>query len=194
MNYRVFIRMTVEVLLILRKIPMKNQTFEQRNNFDCKVWLFMIFFFSISCTFQNIISKTSIYSHEIKVWSVFCVYLQIRADEYCWTCHLLEPTLFCTECIRSFHTSPACSGSPPNKMSADEVARWKCPECINIHIDETKQKCVDFFLIFRHISSFFLNKNVQIVIESSFKRKFLYFAEISTWFTWIMCWNSFPIC
>ncbi|XP_031634366.1 uncharacterized protein LOC116347779 [Contarinia nasturtii] len=59
-------------------------------------------------------------------------------DEYCWKCHKTEPGLFCTECERAFHISPACSKS--KAMTAEAQSLWRCPECINFERDRVESQ------------------------------------------------------
>ncbi|XP_055301652.1 uncharacterized protein LOC129568114 [Sitodiplosis mosellana] len=56
-----------------------------------------------------------------------------ESDAFCWSCHRDEPELFCSECVRSFHISPACSRA--KKMNAEAMGIWRCPDCIELEKD-----------------------------------------------------------
>lgn len=53
-------------------------------------------------------------------------------DKFCWKCHQIEANIYCSSCVRSYHDS--CLKA--KQMSADEMAKWQCPECIELHAAE----------------------------------------------------------
>lgn len=109
----------------------------QRNSYDKKAkWpTCCIFNKPLTKNFfqRNLFAKHTIFL-KCDFWNFNSFFFQIQSDQFCWACHGIEPTLFCSACLRSFHTSPKCSES--KKLTAEQMTLWKCPVCIMIEKDE----------------------------------------------------------
>ncbi|XP_031625842.1 protein kinase C-binding protein 1-like isoform X2 [Contarinia nasturtii] len=57
-------------------------------------------------------------------------------DKYCWRCHQLDTNLFCSTCVRSYHAN--CLKM--KQLSPAEMAKWPCPECVEIKIADKENK------------------------------------------------------
>lgn len=57
-------------------------------------------------------------------------------DKYCWRCHQHESNLFCSCCVRSYHAN--CLKM--KVLSQSEMAKWQCPECVEIKAAEKENK------------------------------------------------------
>lgn len=99
----------------------------------------------VSCFFGQVLTsfgeRTRRFVAFLLQWEIrlglFCVYeFQNTWDKYCWKCHQLETTMFCSACVRSYHTS--CVKT--KQMTDSEMETWQCSECVELSTAEQENR------------------------------------------------------
>ncbi|XP_055310495.1 MYND-type zinc finger-containing chromatin reader ZMYND8-like isoform X2 [Sitodiplosis mosellana] len=62
--------------------------------------------------------------------------IRIGWDKYCWRCHQTDTKMLCSSCVRSYHAN--CLKM--KLLSPAEMAKWQCPECVEIKAAEKENK------------------------------------------------------